>query len=317
MPAAPHNPWLHRVAVATACVALLPIVVGAIVTTKKAGMAFPDWPTSDGHGMFAYPWLQSTGAQFLEHGHRLAGTVIGMASIALFGVLCAGERRRWVKGLGLVVLLAVISQGLIGGFRVIRNSDDAALVHGSGAALVFALLACVVDVTGRGWRQPAEGFGRRSLRGLQIVSIATCICVFLQYLLGGFVRHKGMVLHEHLGFAFIAAGMTVWLAMSAFASGVHWFRGPAALLAALTLVQLALGAATWVTKFGFGDLYVPVRYSLPAVATSTLHMLTGTLLFATCVAFAVRVARVRWWLADGAVSEGISAGVFGVTGGAA
>ena len=33
------NRWLHRFAVATCCAALLPIVVGAIVTTMKWGMA--------------------------------------------------------------------------------------------------------------------------------------------------------------------------------------------------------------------------------------------------------------------------------------
>jgi len=32
---------------------------------------------------------------------------------------------------------------------------------------------------------------------------------------GGLLRHRGMVLFEHLGFAFVAAIMVVWLAMSA------------------------------------------------------------------------------------------------------
>ncbi len=60
---------------------LLPISVGAVVTTVDAGMAFADWPTSDGHGMLAYPWLKSTGDKFLEHGHRLAGMLIGVMSL--------------------------------------------------------------------------------------------------------------------------------------------------------------------------------------------------------------------------------------------
>ena len=69
------HPWLHRLAVLTAVVALLPIVMGALVTTKDAGMAFRDWPSSDGHGMLAYPWLKSAGDKFLEHGHRLGGVL--------------------------------------------------------------------------------------------------------------------------------------------------------------------------------------------------------------------------------------------------
>lgn len=111
----PYHPWLHRLAVSTAILALLPIVVGALVTTKGAGMAFPDWPTSDGHGMFAYPWLKSAGDKFLEHGHRLAGIAIGIASIVLCGALASKESRTWVKTLGGIVLAGVIVQGLLGG----------------------------------------------------------------------------------------------------------------------------------------------------------------------------------------------------------
>ena len=58
MSAPSYIPWLHRLAVLTACVALLPILLGALVTTKDAGMAFPDWPSSDGHNMLFYPWLK-------------------------------------------------------------------------------------------------------------------------------------------------------------------------------------------------------------------------------------------------------------------
>ena len=48
-----YQPWLHRYAALTAATALLlPILMGALVTTLDAGMAFPDYPTSDGHNMF-------------------------------------------------------------------------------------------------------------------------------------------------------------------------------------------------------------------------------------------------------------------------
>ncbi len=82
-----YQPWVFRLAVLTAGVALLPIVMGGLVTTLQAGMAFPDWPSSDGHGMLSYPWLKSTGDKFLEHGHRLAGMLIGCVSIVLAIVL--------------------------------------------------------------------------------------------------------------------------------------------------------------------------------------------------------------------------------------
>ena len=77
---------VHRVALVTAVVSLLPIALGSLVTTLGAGMAFLDWPSSDGHGMLAYPWWKSSGDKFVEHGHRLAGVLIGLCSVGLFVV---------------------------------------------------------------------------------------------------------------------------------------------------------------------------------------------------------------------------------------
>src|SRR5258708_36325011 len=108
----PVSPWLHRLAVLTACVALLPILLGALVPTKDAAMAFPDWPSSDGHNMLFYPWLKSAGAKFLEHAHRLAGIVIGLTSIVLAIIAFRREPRAWVRGLAYTVLAAVVMQGI-------------------------------------------------------------------------------------------------------------------------------------------------------------------------------------------------------------
>jgi cytochrome c oxidase assembly protein subunit 15 len=287
------SPWLHRLAVLTACVALVPILLGALVTTKDAGMAFPDWPSSDGHNMLFYPWLKSAGAKFLEHGHRLAGIVIGLASIALVVVARQREPRAWVRGLTYAVLAAVIAQGILGGQRVLLDERRLAFVHGSFAALVLALMATLAVVTSRAWFDPSPRGTRAPTGRLKLLAIATCGCIFVQYVLGGLLRHRGMVLYEHVGFAIVTALMTIWLAMSAAASGALWLRGPAACLALLTIIQLALGAGAGVTKFGFGG-YVAVYGSLLQDVVRTSHVLCGMLLFVTSVVLAVRAARLEW-----------------------
>jgi len=289
------NPWLHRIAVLTACTAVFTIVVGTAVTSKQAGMAFPDWPTSDGYGIFAYPWLRSAGDKFLEHGHRLAGILIGITSLVLCASLAWKERRTWVKCLGVAVLLAVIAQGLLGGLRVLRDAEDLALIHGSGGALVFALIVCVAVVTNRDWLGPFSGAQPATVARLRMLAMAASGCVFVQYVLGGFLRHKGMHLHSHLGFAFVTALVLVWLAISVAASGITRLRGLATTLALLTVSQLALGAAAWVTKFGNGD-YVAVRGSTLSVTMLSLHVVTGALLLGACVALSVRLARLHWTL---------------------
>lgn len=297
-----NNPWLHRIAVLTACVALVPILLGALVTTKDAGMAFSDWPNSDGHNMLFYPWLKSAGAKFLEHGHRLAGVVIGIMSITLAIIAGQSEPRVWVRRLAYGILTAVIAQGILGGQRVLLDQRGLAFIHGSFAALVLALMAGLAVVTSRDWHDATSRDARPGLARLKFLALAACSIVFVQYVLGGLLRHRGMALHEHVGFAFVAALMTVWLAISAAASGDSWLRAPATGLAILTIAQLALGAAAWVTKFGFGS-YVAVYGSMIQDTMRTAHVLCGMFLFVTTVVLTVRVARLHWLSAAPAGSD--------------
>ena len=53
----------------------------------------------------------------IEHAHRLYGAAVGAATLILAGWLLAFERRRWVKGLGVLAVVAVVVQGVLGGTR--------------------------------------------------------------------------------------------------------------------------------------------------------------------------------------------------------
>lgn len=297
MQSSQYQPWLHRVALLTAGVALLPILVGALVTTMGAGMAFPDWPSSDGQNMLLYPWLRSAGDQFLEHGHRLAGMLIGLVSIGLTVLVAAREPRRWVKFLAGGVLLGVIFQGLLGGQRVLQDARVLGMLHGGFAAIVFSLMAATALVTSRGWFEVAagpvtDGAGQLKLQcGIAILAIAG------QYLLGGMVRHLGMVLHQHVGFAILTAMAVSWLAWSVHRSDIAWLKTPATCLVWLVVFQLVLGAGAWVTKYGFDD-YVAVLNSPLQVGVRTTHFLVGLLMFMTTIVLTIRVLRLEWLAAD-------------------
>ncbi len=58
---------LHGIALATACAVFPLILVGAGVTSKDAGMAYPDWPTSGGHLVNPTAWWQQSDTRW-EHG---------------------------------------------------------------------------------------------------------------------------------------------------------------------------------------------------------------------------------------------------------
>ena len=289
-----YRPLLHRFAVATLILALLPIIVGALVTTLDAGMAFRDWPSSDGYNLFFYPWLKSAGDKFIEHGHRLAGALIGFVSIGLAGIAWKTESRKTVRFASYMVLLAVIFQGLLGGSRVRLDARTLAMIHGSFAALVFGLMAAVCVVTSRSW---IEGSGpSTSSKGvsplLSVLATIACVALFLQFLLGGFVRHLGMALHEHLGGAILASTLIIACTIVASRSGIPQVRRAGWVMLGFLVLQVSLGLGSWVMKFGFAPTgYVAIVNSTPHIALRTAHTVTGMLLFASAISLRLKAAR--------------------------
>ena len=292
--------WLHRYAVLTAAVALLPIGMGALVTTLDAGMAFMDWPTSDGQNMFLYPWLKDFHAnrdKFVEHGHRLAGSLIGLISIGLVIFTLKRESRTWVRGLAIGILSAVVLQGLLGGFRVIADARVAALVHGLFASLIFVAITVFALATGSKWMS-GERFARPAIEtstSLRFLAIATPLVLFGQSLLGGLVRHLGFALHEHLAGAILATVLTVAVIVASWRSGAAWLRSPAIGLSIVLLVQLVLGAGAWVTRFGYPPAgYVAVQQAPEQILFRTAHAVTSMFVLMMSVQLAARVLRLRW-----------------------
>lgn len=292
--------WLHRYAVLTAAVALLPIGMGALVTSLDAGMAFLDWPTSDGQNMFLYPWLQDFHAnreKFVEHGHRLAGSLIGLFSIGLVAFTLKRESRGWVRAFAISILTAVVFQGLLGGFRVIADARVAALVHGLFASLIFSAISVFALATGLKWaseERVSHSSGEIS-NALRFLAIATPLALFGQSLLGGLVRHLSFALDEHLAGAILATAITIAAIVVSWRSGQAWLRPAAIGLAVALLVQLILGAGAWVTRFGYPPAgYVAVQQAPEQILFRTAHAVAAMFVLMMSVQVAVRVLRLSW-----------------------
>src|SRR3954453_7443410 len=145
-----------RVAVFAALFTWPLIFVGGLVTTYRVGMAVPDWPTTFGMNMFLYRVWEAAWGVFIEHGHRLYGASVGVGTIVLMAWFLVADRRRSLKVLGVVALLAVIGQGVLGGYRVRLNSTTLAAVHGCTAQAFFALMVTLCVLTGRDWAAAAD-----------------------------------------------------------------------------------------------------------------------------------------------------------------
>lgn len=289
--------WTHWLAVAIVVVTLaLPVMMGSLTTTLGAGMAFLDWPTSDGENMLFYDMFrdirQGNTDKVAEHGHRLAGMIVGLMSIPL-AVIGWFDGRRGVRSLTLAILLCVIGQGILGGARVLLDARTLAMLHSLGAAAIVALMGLTAAVTSKSWPRLCESLSRPG-GGLTAVALAAPVVIFVQYVAGGFVRHYGTAIPEHLGGAAIVGILSLTAAMLTAQSGLRELRPYGWGLFAAVLLQVLLGFGAWAGKFGLAALgMVVVERGVVQVTLRTLHTAGGMTLLMAAVLLAAAVLRIR------------------------
>src|ERR1044072_2686635 len=143
---------LNRFAILVACATFFLIIAGALVTSHDAGLATSDWPLSNGQ---VFPKM--VGNLFWEHGHRMVATSVGLLTIVLTIYLFKRERRRRVRRLAIVSLLAVIAQGLLGGLTVkLMLPLIVSAAHATLAQLFFCTTVSLAVFTSRSWIEAGE-----------------------------------------------------------------------------------------------------------------------------------------------------------------
>ncbi|MGH9330980.1 MAG: COX15/CtaA family protein, partial [Vicinamibacterales bacterium] len=193
---------LHLYSRIVAAATLSLIVAGAMVTSTGSGLAVPDWPTTYGYNMFAFPPSKWVGGVFYEHGHRLIASTVGFLTIILAVWLCRAEPRGWVRRLGLLALAAVIVQGILGGLTVrFFLPAPISIGHAGLAQIFFCLTVSIALFTSRGWISGYVAPSGEVARGprpaidddrtLRRLTIATTALIYLQILLGATMRHTG------------------------------------------------------------------------------------------------------------------------------
>jgi cytochrome c oxidase assembly protein subunit 15 len=289
--------WVHRWAVLTVGATVVLLGLGAVVTTFRVGMADPVWPTYPWH-LLLISWQEPSPGFLIEHTHRLAGYLVGCCVIGLALALWFGDQRRWLRWLGLAALLAVIVQGLLGGFRVKLNAlvgTDLALIHGCFAQVVFALLVSLALFTSPSWTAAVRSLAPAETAGLRRWSLVTASLVFLQLVFGAVLRHTHSPLGQrgHLLIAFAVVAAVVWLAKIVWDHPTVDRRMTAAMtfLTVLVVVQILLGVEAWTLKFGSGGLPEAQVVTARQALVRTAHVLVGSWILATAVVVALQVHR--------------------------
>jgi cytochrome c oxidase assembly protein subunit 15 len=321
------SPWPHRFAVLLVCATFPLIWVGGLVTTYDAGMAFDDWPTTRGYNLFLYPWqtwLAAPWDMFIEHGHRLLGALVGLVTIGFVWSVWQCDPRRWLRGAACAALALVVLQGGLGGLRVLLDERQLAMIHGCVGPAFFAYAVALAVMTSKWWQTAAPLAATVELPiKLRRLSLLTLLFVYVQLLIGAQVRHVPVTASPdvfrfavlfHLLMALVVTVHIVLLLAAVLKSHRKQpaFLWPALALAALIVVQLGLGASTWVVKYGWPEMLagysfaagytVQAKSLLPSLIV-TGHVATGSLILALAVVMHVRAARA-FRLETTAISSG-------------
>ena len=231
------NPWLSRYAALTALATLGLICLGGLVTSHEAGLAVPDWPTTYGYNMFFFPFSKWIGGGFYEHTHRLWASLVGLHTVVLAVWLWLRESRAWLRWIGVVAVLLVVAQGVLGGLRVVALKDEIGIFHGTLAQLFLVLVAAIALWTSRWWRT-TECDGGSDYARLRNIFFAVSSVVLCQLALGATMRHQ----HAGLAIAdFPLAHGRLWPATDAAAiAGYNQARSEVFALKDITAAQVWL-----------------------------------------------------------------------------
>lgn len=166
---------------------VLLIFVGALVTTKGAGLAVPDWPLSFGK-------LNPTmvGGVLYEHGHRLVASGVGFLTLVLALWAHFSGQDLTTRRLSWLALGLVIVQGLLGGLTVLlRLPRPVSIAHGCTAQLFFLTTVAVALYTTPMFRKARATLVGDRASALRLTGFLAVGVVLTQLLIAATMRHMG------------------------------------------------------------------------------------------------------------------------------
>jgi len=282
-----------RLALAMVIVTGVTILWGALTTSTGSGLAFADWPLSDGQLMPESSYKTLPG--FFEHFHRLFASLAGVLSLSL---------ALWLQGKGLGDAKAratawlggclILTQGIIGGVGVLEGLPAiTSVTHGTLAQLTLATFVWVTYQLSERYRAtpPAPGVAPGTGRKLVVVAL---FFVVLQTVLGAVARHTNSphALWTHVGHSFIVFVLAV--IATSFSVGklsdTPGIRGLSSTIVLMLIVQIALGFVALAIRNSAGKTPENVA-NLGTATVISVHVLIGALLTVLMAALAAHVFR--------------------------
>lgn len=285
------NRGIHRLAIILCCMTVALLVAGALVTSNEAGDSVPDWPLSFGR------WLIRSN-NFIanvryEYSHRFIAGVVGFTTLALAIWTYFGERRNWMRRLGLVAFAGVVAQAVIGGMRVWFPEYKAliAVPHALVAQSFFAVAVSIVVFTSRSWWSSHRIKADEKSLPLRTLTGMTVLAVLIQLVLGAGFRHQAFGIAPHLAGAVM---VTVLIAVTVITvvrrhREEGYLARPAKFAIALLIIQLGLGIGAYLARLATAGDPQPLE---PLISLTVAHLVVGALTLAMMVTLMLRSHQV-------------------------
>jgi heme A synthase len=259
------------------------LVWGNAVAGLKVGLACPDWPLCHGKVLPPFRW-----DIYMEFTHRVIGAIASIFIILLSYI----RFRRYTGEARLIPVLTVfllLFQIILGGLVVLLKLPvDLTTFHFSIALIIFSLTFYMAFFDGDGVKKPIF-----SVRGFGWLFFLLCILVFVQAVLGAYVRHSeaglacpdfpkclgfwvppelaGTVLthYSHRSFAYLIFITALFLyAFSFVNSGLTQKRSKILILLVLILLQVIVGVSVIHSKLYF--LATAIHLAIALLIFSTI-----------------------------------------------
>jgi len=198
-------------------VTLFLILLGALVKSTESGLSVPDWPTTYGKFMFAYPLNKMAGGIKYEHTHRMLASIVGLLTLILaIWMLRVEKLAAWIKRLGIFAFLTVVAQGVLGGLTVLfflpvwLSTLHGVLAQTFFLVIIFIAYAFSIERHQR-WNIEEESYNPQFLRW----AIVLMGMVYIQLIIGNIMRHDqaGLAIPDFptMGWTFFPHFDQAWL----------------------------------------------------------------------------------------------------------
>ena len=208
-----------------------------------------------------------------------------------------------MRQLGVIALLAVITQGLLGGLTVkLLLPVWVSTAHATLAQLFFCITVSLAVFTSRSWieaRPLAPDFSGKGTVPLRYLCTAALFAILVQLVIGGTLRHSASwdeYLPAHLVLAHVGGALAVVIALGNAAvavlrrhKGEPFLTRPAKIALVLLGVQLLLGLAAYLARLASPSDPQPLN---PMISITVAHVACGALVFVTTIVLTLRAYRV-------------------------